>query len=88
MDATTQIAAHLERLRSEFTERGWTAEIQRRPGKRPRLYVRNPHSSRMSDDIVCDDRVFRWSWGQPIGPLTEAPGVAEQIMYVLREVGS
>ncbi|MEU6034520.1 hypothetical protein ABZ801_03860 [Actinomadura sp. NPDC047616] len=80
------VMAHLENLRAELVRREWKAEIRRSPD-RDVLRVRNPAHSRLTDDIVCDGEVFRWPWGQGIGPVGEVTGVAERVMYVLREVG-
>ncbi|GLZ13695.1 hypothetical protein Acsp04_39300 [Actinomadura sp. NBRC 104425] len=78
--------AHLEELRHELISRGWKADI-RRTDRRVALRVSNPEQPRLNDDIVCDGEVFRWPWGQGIGAVGEVAGVAERVMYVLREVG-
>lgn len=80
--------AHLERLAAELNQRGWPATVRTGTSGRQVLHVRNPNAPGLNDDVVCDDHAYRWVWGQGIGPLTEAPGVAEKIQYVLREVGS
>ncbi|WP_131735870.1 hypothetical protein [Actinomadura roseirufa] len=81
----TDTAAHLERLAGELRDRGWHVTVRTVQGRRPALHVRNPRAPRLNDEVVADDAAFRWTWGQGIGPLTETPGVADRIQYVLRE---
>lgn len=83
MDAT----AHLEALRDELTRRAWNAEV-RRTSSRVVLHVSNPNIPALDDKITCDGNVFCWAWGRDIGPVTGVPGVADRIVYVLREVGT
>ncbi|WP_378063882.1 hypothetical protein [Actinomadura yumaensis] len=78
---------HLGNLRSELIGRKWRAEIRTRPNGDV-LHVQNPAFARMDGEIVCKDDAFHWVWGPVIGPVTAVTGVADRIVYVLREVGS
>ncbi|TDC65481.1 hypothetical protein E1200_18350 [Actinomadura sp. GC306] len=71
----------LGRLAAELDSRGWRTTL-----RDDRLTVANPAAPRLNDSITSDGRVFRWAWGQGIGPVDEVPGAADRIVHVLRSV--
>lgn len=83
----TTATEHLENLAGELKARGWVAETRSLRG-RMILYVQNPAVAKLNDTIACEGEVFRYTWGQGLGPVTEVVRVADRIQYVLRQVGS
>ncbi|XRQ15049.1 hypothetical protein ACN3XK_30455 [Actinomadura welshii] len=71
----------LGRLAAELDARGWRTAL-----RDDRLTVANPAAPCLNDSITCDGRVFRWTWGQGIGPVDEVSGAADRIVGVLRSV--
>ncbi|MFC3980556.1 hypothetical protein [Streptosporangium jomthongense] len=87
IDAVTDAAFQLERLRAELIGHSWAADILG-TAKQPVLRVNNPAEAEMHDEVVCQDGTFQWAWGGLIGPVVNPAEAADRIMFVLREVAS
>ncbi|MFD0883674.1 hypothetical protein ACFQ08_03760 [Streptosporangium algeriense] len=85
IDAVTDAAFHLERLRAELLGHSWAADVIG-AARHPVLRVHNPAEAEMHDEVVCQDGTFHWAWGGFIGPVVDLAEVTDRIMFVLREV--
>jgi hypothetical protein len=90
MESRERCITCLERLASELTKRGFSANVTV-TGNRPHLQVINPDSPTLSERVYCqtaadDSWCLWWPWRQPIGCIDDLELVAGKIMTVLRSV--
>ena len=75
---------HLDRLRAELAQCGWTPESR---GTREKPYLRgvSPDDAGLNGTVATLD-VYRWTRGAVLGSLDDAAGVADLIVHTLRGV--
>lgn len=73
----------MEQLAAELRDRGLETNLILAPGGLPRMIVRNPAATALSETIVGHAGGFWWPWKDRIGPASDVPGVAGVIARVL-----
>ena len=81
-DAREAEVTALEKLAAELSERGLDPVITA-TGGRPVLTVSNPDAPALSESVLEDAGLFRWSWAEQIGPVGDVSGAADAIARVL-----
>jgi hypothetical protein len=72
----------LEALAAELRARSLDPVITN-TGGRPVLTVSNPDAPALSESVLEDAGLFRWSWEEEIGPVGDVSGAADAIARVL-----
>jgi hypothetical protein len=81
--------ARLDALATELNSHGWATKVHAAPGRRPRLYARNPEpgAAALSESIYAQPQTdgtwaYWWPWAEPIAETAAA--AAAIIVRVLR----
>jgi len=77
------VTTAMEQLAAELRHRGFETKIMPASGGLPRMIVRNPAASALSETIVGHAGGFWWPWKDRIGPASDVTGAATVIARVL-----
>jgi hypothetical protein len=92
MDEHEERLAHLERLRRELQDRGFTAELASEISK-PYLTVAHARQPQLNERVYCEQASvgswsFYWPWQAPISLVNDLSTAVDEIAGVLQTVAS
>ncbi|GAA2086233.1 hypothetical protein [Actinomadura alba] len=64
---------------------GVHAEVSVRDGAAPFLKATNSTTPLLTEQITVTGEHYRWSWGEPVGPVSDPMAAAAQVVKVIRD---